>query len=321
MPGPALASQATEKFVPIYRASLVTNTVLDFDVYVRFGPRYVLFRGKDLVYTGEIPDDLAVDLKDILFVKAEERQKYLEYLERNLKSIVEDPDVEENVKAGVLVETSKNVVTNLFENPDMGGNIERASTVVEGTVDFVLHGKEAIQNLLVLCSHDYYTYSHCVNVSVYAITLGRRLGHKGQDLRDIGLGAVLHDVGKIKVPDEIINKDGPLTREEFEEMKKHPTYSYEIIKKEGMTEAIAAPGHEHHERIAGGGYPRGIRGNQMHPYSKICAVGDSFDAMTTNRAYRKAFTSFEAMKIMNAEMRGSFDSEVLTAFVLLMAGK
>jgi len=313
-------SAIQEGYFPIYQASLVRDSVISFDVFVRFGHRCVLFRSKDLVYTGEGPPDLESDLQDILFVKVAERREYLEYLERNLKSIVEDPEVAEDVKATVLVETSKNVVTSLFENPDMGQNIGRASTVVGRTVDFVLHGREAIQNLLSLSSHDYHTYSHSVNVSVYAIALAWCLSRRDEALRDIGLGAILHDVGKVRIDDRIINKEGPLNDEEFEEMKKHPVYSYKILREQGVPESIGRPGFEHHERVEGGGYPRGIRGDQMHPYSKICAIADAFDALTTNRSYRKSFPSFEALKMMKNEMRGSFEPTLLHEMIQLMGG-
>lgn len=313
-------SSEEKTFVPIYRTSLVTNTVMEFDVYARFGNRYVLFRAKDLVYTGEIPEDIARELQDILFIKSDEKQQYVEYLEKNLQTIVEDPEVEDDAKATVLVETSKNVVSSLFQNPEVGQSIQRASSVVELTVDFVLHGAGTVQNLLALCSHDYHTYSHCVNVSVYTIALARQLNRPGARLREIGLGAIVHDVGKIRIDKSIINKEGPLDYAEFEEIKKHPTYSHEILTEEGLPEPITAPGHEHHERVAGGGYPRGIRGDEMHLNSKICAVCDTFDALTTHRPYRKAFTSYDALRIMNNEMRGSFDPEILRDFVLLMAG-
>ncbi len=316
-----ITSLPPKGYIPICRASLVSGTRPNFDIYARFGNKYVLFRQKNLADTGKELTELQEELRKILFIKVADRHQYAEYLEENLKSVIEAPEVDTLVKGSILLDASRNVVEDLFEKPEIGQNIKRARSLLEFTADFISQGTENVKHLMALCSYDYQTYSHSVNVGVYAVALAERLGYSRSEVRAVGLGALLHDIGKIRIDKEIINKQGPLTKEEFEVIKTHPTYSYQILTEGVLPENIAAVGHEHHEKIVGGGYPRGIAGDVMHPYSKICAIANTFDILTTNRSYRKALRSFDALKLMKHEMRGSFEASRLDEFIRLMRGK
>lgn len=144
---------------------------------------------------------------------------------------------------------------------------------------------------------DSYTYSHLVNVSVYGMLIGKWIGFNKKQLKDIVMAGLLHDVGKSQIPLEILNKRGPLTDYEFEIMKRHTVYGYEIIKDySGISMDVKRAVIMHHEKEDGTGYPFGIKGSQKNLYSKILTVADIFDAITSERVYRGRQTPFTAFK-------------------------
>lgn len=140
------------------------------------------------------------------------------------------------------------------------------------------------------------------------------MGCGRSDLQDIGLGAFLHDLGKIMIPISILNKNARLLPEEYDEIKKHPYYGYDMLKNEFMsngTSGIIA--YEHHERVDGSGYPNGLKSEDIHQFSKIVAVADVYDALVSDRPYRKAFQPHQVLEIFESQS-GGFDSTCLQLF-------
>lgn len=161
---------------------------------------------------------------------------------------------------------------------------------------------------------DPYTKGHSVRVNRYAVIIGRYLGLTREDLRDLHVSSLLHDVGKIGIDDAILKKPSALTPSEFETMKTHPTRGAKIMGRIPQM-ARSTPGMKfHHERWAGGGYPRGLKGEEIPLQARIVAVADTFDAMTTDRPYQKAFQPSEALARIN-DLKGiGFDPQVVEAF-------
>jgi HD-GYP domain-containing protein (c-di-GMP phosphodiesterase class II) len=151
-----------------------------------------------------------------------------------------------------------------------------------------------------LKSYDDYTYQHSVNVCALSIILGISQGYSRMRLQNLGIGAMLHDIGKIKIPLEIINKPSSLTYEEYMEVKKHPWEGFKIINSSAMmlprTSIYGVL--QHHERVDGRGYPRGLSEVNIHEYGLIIAVADVFDALVSDRPNRPAFSNHEAMQII-----------------------
>ena len=144
--------------------------------------------------------------------------------------------------------------------------------------------------------YDNYIFSHSLNVTLYTLALGLELKLSPKQLEILGLGAILHDVGKMNVPLEILMKPGKLTEEEYEVIKKHAEAGFEMLRKvESMPLLVAHCAYQHHERINGSGYPRGLKEEEIHLFGKILAVADVFDAITSNRVYRDALLPHEAI--------------------------
>ncbi len=209
-------------------------------------------------------------------------------------------------------------VSNVIHSVRAGHGIDSGQTkeVSEKLVEEVLQAPDAIMNLMNIKSFDDYTFTHNVNVATISLLIGQALGLTLDDMNELGTGALLHDVGKLKIPLSILNKDGKLTDEEFSEMRSHPTYGYEILcKSSGITERAKMVCLQHHEKFGGGGYPKRLKGQQINLFARICAVADVYDALTTDRPYRVAMSPYEAMKILNAGIDNHFDPKVLTAFI------
>lgn len=167
-----------------------------------------------------------------------------------------------------------------------------------------------------LQSADDYTYRHNIGVGVIATLIGKWLSLSEEDLHDLTIAATLHDIGKTKIPTEILNKPGKLTKAEYETVKKHTIYGYEILKNtQGINHEISLVALQHHEREDGKGYPFNLQGSKISYYSKIVAVADVFHAMSSNRVYHDATPFYQVIKQMNEDMFGKLDSTILMPFL------
>ncbi|MCB2231039.1 HD-GYP domain-containing protein [bacterium] len=319
MASTAIKNRTEQKFLPIYLDSLRVDSVLDFDLYLLVNNRLVLYRSANLPFTERTRRNLMENRVDRLFITSSNRSNYQRYIEQNLDKILRDPTVQEDKKAGILYDTSTNLVKDVLSNPTYGENIKRSQELVTQTVEYILKGREAFLSLLRITSFDYYTYTHSVNVCTFSIALAQQLGFKDEEfLNELGMGALLHDIGKSKISDRILNKRSTLNPIEFEIMKKHPSWGVEILtESDMMSDASYFPVLQHHERGDRRGYPQGLALGEMHLYSKIVAIVDSFDAMTTERVYQRAMDTYPAMKILFS-LKGAYDERILRTFVELM---
>lgn len=186
---------------------------------------------------------------------------------------------------------------------DVMSNVKNAQTidtkvvaeVVESIVNQVLQDSQTFLRLSSIREMDNYTYLHSIDVCIYAIIMGKNLGLDTKNLFKLGLGAILHDIGKGKIPTEILLKPGPLTEEEFNIMKNHTTYGYEIIKNCSNLDMITANiALQHHEHWDGNGYPLHLKEKDINVFARIVTICDIYDALTANRVYRGRILPHEA---------------------------
>ncbi|WP_078379100.1 HD-GYP domain-containing protein [Sutcliffiella halmapala] len=163
--------------------------------------------------------------------------------------------------------------------------------------------------------HDNYVFTHSLNVTLYALSIGLKLGLPQKDLEILGLGGMLHDIGKMQIPAEILHKPGKLTSEEFIEMKKHTTYGYDVLRNMHTIPLLVAHcAFQHHERLNGSGYPRGVKKDDIHIFAKILAVADVFDAVTSHRIYRNAMLPHEGLELLYAGSESLYEPAIIEAF-------
>jgi putative nucleotidyltransferase with HDIG domain len=182
--------------------------------------------------------------------------------------------------------------------------------------DFSNYGSNVVKYLNSLKKMDEYTYTHCINVAFYAMLVGKWMNLSNNKIIDLVQAGLLHDIGKLKVENNIIKKPGRLTNSEFFEIKKHTIYGYDLINTDdriniNVKNAILM----HHERLDGSGYPLGLMSKDIPLYTKIISVADVFDAMTSDRVYKKGATPFKAFQMFTTEGVKIFDTSVV--FILL----
>lgn len=190
---------------------------------------------------------------------------------------------------------------------------EVVTKLVEETI---LRHEDSLLNLMDIRTHDKYTFSHSINVCTLATLIGIKQKLKRKELEELALGSLLHDVGKIMIRHDILDKPGRLTKEEFEEMKKHPIYSYNILsREEDVSEIPRMVAYAHHERYDGRGYPRKLAGDKIPPLAVITSLADVYDALTTDRPYRKSLLPHDAMRIIISQTYSDFAVDVVRAFL------
>ncbi|MBC7104746.1 MAG: HD-GYP domain-containing protein, partial [Firmicutes bacterium] len=189
---------------------------------------------------------------------------------------------------------------------------------VRSVVDEILAGKAPIGGLAEISSADAYTFAHSVDVCVLSVAAGVRMGHGREKLLKLSVGALLHDLGKTRVPPEILNKPGKLTPAEFAEIRKHPVWGYKLLLEDVDGEADPASALvvlNHHERFDGSGYPRRLAGGDVGEMAMICAAADMYNAMTTDRVYRRALPPHEAYEMLMGAGGSLLDFGVVKAFL------
>lgn len=178
----------------------------------------------------------------------------------------------------------------------------------------------SLTHLLVhLEKKDDYTLRHSVGVAALSIMLGRRLNFPEPVLQDLAVAALLHDIGKLRIDRCLVNKPGKLTPDEFEEMKKHTVYGYELLQRiEGVPESFALVALRHHERLDGSGYPSGLSGYQLEPFSRIISIADVFHAMSSRRPYKEGLPFYQVLRELRASAFGQFDPFYALTFLQIM---
>lgn len=187
-------------------------------------------------------------------------------------------------------------------------NTQQLKRYVSDLIDEILSSNEVLYNVVDLKNQDDYTFAHSINVTVLTLLMGKNSGLNRPQLQKLGLGTILHDLGKAVIPEEILNKPGKLTDEEFEIIREHPRLGYEKLKEVNtISPTSLAVVLGHHEKFNGRGYPRGINSNELHVFPKITAVADVYDALTSDRVYRPRWPISKALGLIYSEKEKHFD--------------
>lgn len=307
-------------FMPVQLASLRVDAVPGFDLYLRTRTgRMALYQKGDAPFRAEQRQRLRDHNVEELYIAAVDRRDCLRYLEGHLNDVLHNETVPAPQRAKILYSSASMLIEDVLADPTVGASIARAQAFVDSTVDYVFRKAEHFTDLLDIMSFDYRTYTHSVNVCIFGVALGRRLGYGQRDLNRLGAGLLLHDTGKARIDPAILAKCGQLTAAEWKIIKTHPERGVELLGQAGGVEPDSLlVVLQHHEKCSGGGYPAGLTEGQIHSFAKIAAVADVFDALTTERSYKRAVASFPALRTMQAEMADSFDRTILRELILLL---
>jgi len=236
------------------------------------------------------------------------------YLEDDISSGVVVQDVVYESTRNEAVILVKSMMSNYVFSSVLG--IEEIKVTVNIIVDELLLSEDILVNLSEIKLVDDYTFEHSVNVCILSLIMGIGLGFDITKLKELGVGAILHDVGKLMIPNEILKKPSQLTVSEFETIKKHTVYGYEMLKASGKVNLISAYiAFGHHERYDGSGYPLQLKSNNIQQCARIAAVADVYDALTSDRVYRKKLKPNEVFEYITSLGAHHFDPKVVESFV------
>ncbi len=306
---------------------IVLNQPMPYDLFVNSSSndlkeKYVRIYPQNDILTF---DDLKVFKKKYfqLYVHESQRENYL-------KSLILCKGVSDNQKSEIIKSSAIHYLDKIFDsdkefNTDiLSETIQGCKTSVESMVDVVKdYDVSQLQSLIASLSfHDFYTYDHSINVSMYCIALysAARPQAPKEEIVLAGLGGLLHDIGKVKISTDLINKPDKLDDAEFDMIKKHPDYGHQLLEEnscgcEGIDfRVIQRIVHEHHENFNGTGYPQKLSGVNIHLLARVTAIADFFDAITTKRSYHEVLSTEDALRVMEKSVGKKLDPELFEVF-------
>ena len=243
-----------------------------------------------------------------------------EYVETaELRTFLDDKKLAPDDKAKKTYHASVDLMEHLLAFPNEA-NIKKSKQAIYEISEMALNEPDTAHHMLHLTTHDYQTYSHSVNVGFYATVLAKELykNSNAHDMHELSAGFFLHDIGKTAIEADVLNKPGKLRDIEWQHIKTHPYMGYKMLRDANcLKEESKIIVLQHHEAYDGTGYPNRLKARDIHEYARICAIADVFDALTTDRVYKNAISSFDALRLMRNEMLLNFDAEIFKRFVQL----
>ena len=282
---------------------------------------FALYRSADVPFTDSERRRLIDGGTRFVYIRIADQVRFREQSERSITETVADPSRAIEDKSTIVYETGVALINELLAEPELVANSARVRNMSCAIATLVLSDDSAFSHLFAASRHDFYTATHMVNVATWMVPLAHALGIRDRtELERICQAGLLHDVGKIFIPEEILNKRGRLTSEDWQLIRSHPGLgaahleSFDAVHPDVLTVI-----RRHHERTDGGGYPNGLKADQIDLPSRICAVVDSFDAMTAFRPFKERTMSVaDAVRILRAETPERYDPEVMEAWLELL---
>ncbi len=314
------------KYIAITKRAIIENTVTEFDLflksYVNGHVKYILFSRGNEQFTPERKEELLSKNVQEFYISTEDTDKYLRYQKKNLKYIVEDSNKSSHEISGALYQIASNLTQDIMNDPASRQNIQRTSEWVNNTISHITQNENTFSSLLEVTSHDYQKYPLSINVSIIGLLFGRYLSLKQHELNSLGKGLLLHDIGKVTLPAELIHKHENLTKEEFNKIKKHPKAGLDLLEHNTNIDSLSLKVViQHHENYDGSGYPYGLEGRDIHLFGHISRIIDAYDVMTSNRPSATAMGPFATLAALKEKLPNCFNDELLKEFICFLGPK
>lgn len=291
---------------------------IEANIYLYYQGQYILFKSKGLKWTAEDDQKLASFEVQTLYMRFASSVEHHRFLDAQFKRLLSHPKATVQQKVQVLYEISDPVLSTIFKTPESAENIESAANYVKNCIRF-LNEKGSIPEIVQLASKSFNEHSHGLQVSAYSVALAKESGYKSyEEIFGLGLGALLHDIGKSQIKEEILNKPAELDDDEWQLIRQHPQFGMDVLKNNTAVPDVAKRiVLEHHERVNGKGYPRGTK--NIHIFSKIVGITDCFNALTSERPYGKRMEPYDALKFMLQSMSQEFDKKLMAKFIEMLS--
>ncbi|QJT09285.1 HD-GYP domain-containing protein [Oceanidesulfovibrio marinus] len=297
---------------------LFPETMNDFSVYLKHESGYTLYCHADERFTEKHRRLLYENGVAEVYVQLKEKDQFERYLEDHLGEILTNEALPLKERSRVLYSVSSSLVEETFRTRLPSSikreSFERVTAMVRKGTEFLSH-KDSLRAMASLISNHYQTYTHSVHVFVYATAMLQAYDLPREELVQVGLGAVLHDIGKSSIPRRILDKPGRLDREERELINTHPVQGVSLCATMPLAQTALNCILFHHERMDGKGYPSGMPAENIPLPVRVVTVCDTYDALTSDRPYAPALEPYAALKLMRDEMNGAFDLDVFKRLI------
>lgn len=315
-------SPTTIGYLPVATATLCPATVMACDLFAqrKNSPFVELYKSSSYPITDEDIARLRETGVRQLYVRLEDADEYRAYL---CEHVLHDPNFPVAARLMALREVTRVVFDQATARDDCDEMVHASVEFGRGLAATMTDNSLLFRELFQIVAHDYYTFTHICNVSIYSVMLAKALGETDPSrLSEIAAAGLLHDIGKRHIPARILNKAGKLAPAEWDQIKRHPTDGYlELAPRQDLNWGQLMMVYQHHERLDGSGYPAGIRGEEIHPWARICAIADVFDAMTCQRPYRPAIPLEEVSDHLTKRAGTWFDKEGVACWLAHIGSK
>lgn len=279
---------------------------------------FVVETDEDIATVAQYASYVWVDAVEPAWVPPEKRGTLDTPVRRKTTYINKIPASDEHARAQGVYREARRLTRTLVQDLRLGGVIDtrEARNTVRACVDSILSNPDALLWMTRIRDQDHYTAEHCLNVCILAIAFGRHLGMSEADLEKLGMCGLLHDVGKMRIPAEVLNKPGELSAREWNQMRAHVVHGRNLLlATPGILHAAVDVAYSHHERMDGTGYPRKLPGSGISVFSRIIAIVDAYDAMTADRCYAPAIPCTQALKHIYQDRGSHFDEQLALSFI------
>ena len=294
-----------------------------FKVFIKQAGRLVLYASENETFTREHLSRLHENGMDEVYVQIAERDRFDRYVESNLAQFLQDEHVPMVNRARVFHTAARTMVRDIYTKKlpiklIKRAQFQRIAIFVEKSLKFLAQG-DSLKHLAALMAHDFKVYDHSLQVFVYAVTLLNTYGLSDDEMIQAGVGAMLHDLGKLGIDRGILEKPGPLTAEERQVIQTHPAKGVALCSGVSLSPIALQCILFHHERADGSGYPAGAGLGEIPRHAMAVGVADVYAAQTSTRPYAEAVSPFEALRVMR-DMKEAFDVEMFKRFVMVLSG-
>ena len=316
-------ADARSSFIPVSIQTLRISRATGIRLYVRESAtgRHRLYCEKGVPLTESDLEKLLARGLTTLFVMSGEYAGYLGQLRENLPAVLADESVPVVERFAQLNDVVRNELAECFRRGDVDNTVTTCRDLARWIVDLLCRKDAMTCDLLGVLHHDYHTFTHSANVAYYCVLLAKALGLTlGDEMHGLAVGALLHDLGKLDIPNNILTKPGALTAVERAVIQEHPHTGFlKLCQRRDMSHGQLMMVYQHHERLNGEGYPVRHFGPEIHDWAKLCAVVDVYEALTSRRPYGRSPSRAAAFAILDRDSGTALDKELLACWIHAIA--
>lgn len=299
---------AVETYVPISLESIEPLIFPNVALYIKTGGNYVLYKSHGRDFGDNDHERLSKNGIEFIFVEKNDMEVITKHMEASAERLLKSDLLNAKAKGKMIYQTSINFVDDIFSNPDKSSDLTRTKNLIENLMLFLSDNPDAISSLESVMTHNYHTFVHSLQVTSLTLMMHSEAYTLSRDeMLDVGTGAILHDFGKIFIPQQILNKGGKLNESEIEILKRHPEDGYNFLKEKGVLSPVSlAIVRLHHERCNGSGYPLGLEFRDIPRSAQVTGVADVYCSLTTSNTGNKTMPPHIAVQLMRNQMKDLF---------------